>query len=219
MPKPGGTIYAIGAVGTSWVKIGSTTGAVMQRLKILQTGQPFPLQVLATVPVAEGLRRIEKQVHAFLETERQRGEWFDVPIDTPALERLVVRAVQYIAAQEEQTRLARLHRSEGIRTVPQEQEALLGLRIMTLLHRQQKSVYALAKHAGVPLKTVQRICKGAGKQPSVWTIAAIARVLGVSIDTLVSPPDDTPSAARTAQEPAPKTRRQRSQKAGTGVEE
>ena len=64
-------------------------------------------------------------------------------------------------------------------------EALLGLRIMTLLHRQQKSVYALAKQAGLPVHTVQRICKGEGKQPSVWTIAAIARVLGVSMDELV----------------------------------
>ncbi len=26
MPSPGGTIYAIGAVGTSWIKIGCTTG-------------------------------------------------------------------------------------------------------------------------------------------------------------------------------------------------
>src|SRR5262249_29298755 len=61
----------------------------------------------------------------------------------------------------------------------------LGLRLMTLLHQQHKSVYALAKQAGVPLCTVQRICKGEGKQPSVWTIAAIARVLGVSMDELV----------------------------------
>jgi hypothetical protein len=43
MPSPGGTIYAIGAVGTSWVKIGRTTGPVMKRLQTLQTGQPFPL--------------------------------------------------------------------------------------------------------------------------------------------------------------------------------
>src|SRR6266436_2033824 len=77
-------------------------------------------------------------------------------------------------------------------------EALLGLRIMTLLHRQQKSVYALAKQAGLPVKTVQRICKGEGKQPSVWTIAAIARVLGVSMDDLVGLHEEThaaPSAA------------------------
>jgi hypothetical protein len=73
-------------------------------------------------------------------------------------------------------------------------EALLGLRIMTLLHRQQKSVYALAKQAGVPVKTVQRICKGEGKQPSVWTIAALARVLGVTVDSLVAPSENTPSS-------------------------
>jgi len=36
---------------------------------------------------------------------------------------------------------------------------------------------------------VQRICKGEGKQPSVWTIAAIARALGVSMDDLVVLPE------------------------------
>ena len=82
-------------------------------------------------------------------------------------------------------------------------EALLGLRIMTLLHRQQKSVYALAKQAGLPVKTVQRICKGEGKQPSVWAIAAMARVLGVSMDDLVALPDreDTPDAKSPAKRP------------------
>ena len=75
-------------------------------------------------------------------------------------------------------------------------EALLGLRIMTLLHRQQKSVYALAQHAGLPVHTVQRICTGAGKQPSVWTIAAIARLLGVSMDELVSLPEAAHSATK-----------------------
>jgi DNA-binding Xre family transcriptional regulator len=85
-------------------------------------------------------------------------------------------------------------------------EALLGLRIMTLLHRQQKSVYALAKQAGLPVHTVQRICKGEGKQPSVWTIAAIARALGVSMDDLVVLPDreDTPRAQSTAKRPRPR---------------
>ena len=38
-------------------------------------------------------------------------------------------------------------------------EVRLGLRIMTLLHRQHKSVYALAKQAGVPVHTVQRIVR------------------------------------------------------------
>ena len=94
-------------------------------------------------------------------------------------------------------------------------EALLGLRIMTLLHRKQKSVYALAKQAGLPVKTVQRICKGEGKQPSVWTIVAIARVLEVRVDELVSVHEEgqaAPSAARPyedAHKPKPTAKRQR----------
>ena len=86
--------------------------------------------------------------------------------------------------------------------------ALLGLRIMTLLHHQRMSVYMLAKRAEVPLRTVQRIVAGEGKQPSVWTIAAIARVLGVSIDDLVRLPaqEDTPAEQ-------PPAKRQRPRKA------
>jgi len=83
--------------------------------------------------------------------------------------------------------------------------ALLGLRIMTLLHRQQKSLYALAKQAGLPVKSVQRICKGEGKQPSVWTVAAMARALGVSLDELVG----LPEKAATLHEPPPPAPRQR----------
>ncbi len=54
MPKSGGTIYAIGVVGTSWVKIGRTTGPVRKRLQTLQTWQPFPLQVLASIDAGRG---------------------------------------------------------------------------------------------------------------------------------------------------------------------
>ena len=94
--------------------------------------------------------------------------------------------------------------------------ALLGLRIMTLLHQQRLSVYMLAKRAEVPLRTVQRIVAGEGKQPSVWTIAAIARVLGVSIDELVRLPGADPSAASThatAPDAKPTAKRQRTRKA------
>ena len=87
-------------------------------------------------------------------------------------------------------------------------EALLGLRIMTLLHHQQKSVYALAKHAGLPVHTVQRICKGEGKQPSVWALASTARALGVSMDDLVVLPGH--EGMPNAKSP---TKRQRPQKA------
>jgi len=96
------------------------------------------------------------------------------------------------------------------------QEALLGLRLMTLLHKQQKSVYALAKQAGVPVHTVQRICKGEGKQPSVWTIAAMARVLGVSMDDLVGLPEaarSAPPSREDAHDEKPPATRQRTRKA------
>src|SRR5215467_7450073 len=86
----------------------------------------------------------------------------------------------------------------------------LGLRLMTLLHQQQKSVYALAKGAGVPLKTVQRICKGEGKQPSVWMLAAIARVLGVSMDELVGLHEDAQAVpSENASETKPTAKRSR----------
>jgi Meiotically up-regulated gene 113/Helix-turn-helix len=98
MPKPGGTIYALGAVGTSWVKIGCTTGRVEDRVTILQTGQPFPLHVLASVPVPANVRRIEKSVHNFLVHERRRGEWFEIDIDMAKLEALIMRAITVLEA-------------------------------------------------------------------------------------------------------------------------
>jgi DNA-binding XRE family transcriptional regulator len=98
----GGTIYAIAAEGTTLVKIGSTTTAVDKRLKSLQTGQPFPLSVLAAIPVDGDVLRIERQVHAFLAEDRRRGEWFDIALDGESLAALVVRAVQFVQQQLEE---------------------------------------------------------------------------------------------------------------------
>jgi ribosome-binding protein aMBF1 (putative translation factor) len=97
----GGTLYAIASEGTALVKIGCTTGTVEKRLKSLQTGQPFSLHVLASVPVEADVQRIEKQVHAFLAQERRRGEWFEISLDAAALAALVVRAVQFVKQADE----------------------------------------------------------------------------------------------------------------------
>jgi hypothetical protein len=70
----GGFLYAIGAEGTGLVKIGSTHASVEKRLKELQTGQPFVLQVLAHITIETGVRQIEGYVHRFLAQERRRGE-------------------------------------------------------------------------------------------------------------------------------------------------
>jgi transcriptional regulator with XRE-family HTH domain len=175
--QPGGTIYAIGAVGTSWVKIGRTTAPVMQRLKTLQTGQPFPLQVLASLPVETDVHRIEKQVHAFLEAERRRGEWFAVEMDTPTLEALIVRAVEYLADHEAA--------DEGDHPLRQ----ILGERIHLVRRRSGLSQVELATRADISPTTLNRVELGRQKL-YVDTLVTLARILGVSVDYLVGMTDD-----------------------------
>ncbi len=99
MTSRGGTIYAIGAHGTPLVKIGCTTTTVASRLKGLQTGQPFLLDLVAAVNVESDVQRIERQVHAFLEAQRRRGEWFEVVMDEATLQALIVRAIQSLVAE------------------------------------------------------------------------------------------------------------------------
>lgn len=75
----------------------------------------------------------------------------------------------------------------------EKENALLALRIMTALQRHGMSVYQLAQQTHVTLSTIQRICAGEATNPSVWSIAAIAEVLGVSIDYLVRGYRDVPA--------------------------
>ena len=72
----------------------------------------------------------------------------------------------------------------------EKQEALLGLRVLTLAHQQGFSIPQLAKAARLALSGVQKICKGEGKQPSVWTIWALAEVLDTSMDYLCGRVDE-----------------------------
>ena len=173
MSKPGGYIYAIGAVGTSYVKIGRTTGPVLQRLQTLQTGQPFPLQVLASVPVETDAHRIEKQVHTFLEAERRRGEWFDVPMDMATLEALILRAVAYLAAEED---------VEDDADHPLRQ--MLGQRIRQAREQAQMSQVELARCIGISANALCSIETGE-TDPRVSRVVAIARELHMSLDALV----------------------------------
>jgi hypothetical protein len=92
MASQAGYIYAIGAVGTSYVKIGSARD-VEKRRKALQTGQHLRLQTVASVAVEKDLRIIEKQVQAFLTEHLQGGEWFDTPMDEERLRVLIVQAI------------------------------------------------------------------------------------------------------------------------------
>jgi DNA-binding XRE family transcriptional regulator len=186
----GGFIYAIGAVGTTYVKIGSTRTDVHTRLKALQIGQPFPLHTVATVAVAMHLRRIEKQIHAFLAEEHQRGEWFDVAMDAEQLTALVARAIAWI---EEQERRAVADSEEqhgsavtftelkGVKPIPG-----LGARIQQLREQRGLSVQELAERADTTYQSIWCIERGEQKDPSIALVRGIARAFGVGVDYLIS---------------------------------
>jgi hypothetical protein len=67
-------IYAIKAVGTNRYKIGTTTD-LKGRLATVQTGCPYPAQIVATW---DGDRRLETAIHRELAEYRRVGEWFEI---------------------------------------------------------------------------------------------------------------------------------------------
>ena len=81
-------------------------------------------------------------------------------------------------------------------SITTQQEAVLGLHVLTEMRRQGLSIPQLAKQSGIALSTIQKLVAGKGKQVSVWTVWAVADVLGVSLDALVgrTPPADRAAA-------------------------
>lgn len=71
----GGKVYfiATGEGSVPWVKIGFTAGCVFQRCRLLQTGCPLSLNVLA---FAHGTRADEQSLHQRFAAFRGYGEWF-----------------------------------------------------------------------------------------------------------------------------------------------
>jgi hypothetical protein len=56
------------------IKIGfSSTRSVRNRLAQIQTGYPYPLEILLVI---EGTRDLEQEMHRALRAYRLRGEWF-----------------------------------------------------------------------------------------------------------------------------------------------
>jgi DNA-binding XRE family transcriptional regulator len=199
MPKPGGMIYALGTVGTSWVKIGCTTGLVEERVKILQTGQPFPLQILAQVSVDANVRRIEKHVHAFLAAERQQGEWFDIPIDMATLETLIVRAITTLESLEEP------EDRDAAPRVP----SMLGTRVRQARLQYGMSQAELARRIGVSKTAMNDLEQGKTVDPRLSHIVAIADQLRLSVDALIGRTDALLLGGKDAEAPAPPAPRRR----------
>lgn len=71
-----GSVYMISCFSGSYVKIGHSANPD-NRHRDLQTGCPFPLEVLATVP---GGSDLEGVLHLWFGDLRLNGEWFRFPL-------------------------------------------------------------------------------------------------------------------------------------------
>lgn len=70
-----GVVYLIGSDAVGVVKIGKTRGTVQNRLKTLQTGCPFPLNIYAYFT---GYTDLEAKLHRTFRPLWRHGEWFDL---------------------------------------------------------------------------------------------------------------------------------------------
>ena len=81
------TLYVLQAKGTDIYKIGATRGAVPDRIKQLQVGCPFPLEVVCTHD-AEDAFGLERGFHHYFHDKRLEGEWFRLSeIDVESIRR------------------------------------------------------------------------------------------------------------------------------------
>lgn len=70
-----GHVYIVHAVGTDRYKIGYTDDHPEDRLRRLQTGSPYQLQLRLSVP-CPAPSDVESELHALYAPTRKRGEWF-----------------------------------------------------------------------------------------------------------------------------------------------
>jgi hypothetical protein len=71
--RPGDLVYFVQDTASGYVKIGFTSKPIEQRLRLLQTGNPNPLAILALAP---GAPVEEHRLHRRFDSDRYRREWF-----------------------------------------------------------------------------------------------------------------------------------------------
>lgn len=100
-----GVLYIIRAEGTNKYKIGVTVRAVSERVKELQTGSPYKLNVVASCSSSD-IADLEQKIHALLSEHNTSGEWFEIDdqsVIAKALSELNVLVGQPIAAVEDRS--------------------------------------------------------------------------------------------------------------------
>ncbi len=79
--RSSGQVYLVHCVGFPYYKIGITTAITpLDRVKALQTGMPFELELVAAIPVKDA-GTAERYLHDTYKEYRVRGEWFDFTDD------------------------------------------------------------------------------------------------------------------------------------------
>lgn len=76
--QSGDYVYVVQGHGA--VKIGVTSD-LDGRLASLQTGSPYPLDMVYSIPIAGDAYAVEAEAHDMLDRHRLAGEWFVVPAD------------------------------------------------------------------------------------------------------------------------------------------
>jgi DNA-binding XRE family transcriptional regulator len=184
MGKPGGTLYAIVADGSPYVKIGSTKKAPLERLAQLQTGHPHRLTICASAAIAANVHAVERAVHRFLEERHFDGEWFALePLDNAMLEQLILDAIQHAQSHPE-VRMPRKVRQPSARHHDDENLPIFAERLLATRRRLQLSQEDLATKAGM-FKTDISKYERSISLPNIERLVRLAQALGVGTDYLL----------------------------------
>lgn len=71
----GGKVYLLKA--GEFYKIGVTQGAIENRVRALQTGSPYPIEIIHVIK-AQNPYALEAQLHVDYANKRRQGEWFEL---------------------------------------------------------------------------------------------------------------------------------------------
>jgi DNA-binding Xre family transcriptional regulator len=185
-----GYVYAIGIEGTALVKIGVARD-VQRRLKELQTGVPYRLEVLHQEQV-EQPHLVESALHDILEVVRQRGEWFELPeVYFPSL---FARGIAYAAGE--------AHPCSTL-------QAKIGRRVKHLRMELHYSGKEFAQKIGWQPDYLSRFEQGKWRTIEPGKLIAVAEALGVTFDELArSNGQEKPDPQPGRWEKAPPRRRQ-----------
>lgn len=83
-------VYIIRAGNRGSIKVG-VAGNVERRIAVLQTGNPFELKIMATIPCGSYAKayETESRIHKIFKRQRIRGEWFQGNIEFKRIQGIV----------------------------------------------------------------------------------------------------------------------------------